>query len=982
MDNEPRRYVFQANVIDANLFALNISDDDPNYHASFLVNANMEGNSLDEFNGELKLLNSLFAKSDKQIQVYDLDLFIQNSKDLNEIIIQSDILDATIAGKYKLSVLHHSIINYLADFIPALINKKYVLEESEENTQININADFKRTDPFFNFFYPEYMISTDTKLQATFMSENEGFLRIDVLAPELKIKNNLWKGFVFNLQSEDSVIITTIGSRVFNFNKRITFENFTVKSTVNNNNISFSTHWLNWDSTLYKGTILGNFSILNNGEELRRYRVDLDSSSITISDSVWYLNTCMIALDSTGIEIDNVQLTHDEQHILVYGKLTDIPGDSLHFSFRDFNLANLNFFTKKRDFVFGGSINGKGNMSGVKENPLFFSSLTIDDLMINREILGNCFINSVWDNDKQSLNIEATTLLDDLTTFRFSGDYFPNDMGKMDFIISLNKLRTNIFSPFLKGIFSNIEGVTTGDLQLTGVRGKPYLAGKLTLQKNAFTVDYLKTRYNFTSEIDISNNNFIFNNVELSDRDGNSAVLNGVIRTEYLKNISLNLGINTKNLLCLDTRETDNSHFYGIAYATGFIKITGEASSLRFDIDAETGKDTRFFIPLNGDSEVSEFNYIRFLRSDTSVIKSVKSEPEYNVDLTGIQMNFNLNITPDAEVQIIFDPTMGDIIKANGIGEMKMLINTLGTFKFVGEYTIEKGEYLFTLQDVINKRLKIEKGSNLRWTGDPVNAQVDITAVYRTKASLTDLYGSSENASESDIYKGRVTVDCRIYLTGLLTSPTIKYDLYLPYADEDTRNRVNSRISTEEDVSKQFLSLLVLSRFLPDRQLANNEGSNSSISGVGVNASELLSNQLSNWLSQISNDFDIGVNYRPGSEITDREVEVALSTQLLNDQLSINGSVDMKTNATAKNTNKIVGDFDVDYKINKKGNVRLHAYNRSNDDLLTNYSPYTQGFGVIFMEEFNSFGNLMNRYWAALTRKNKKKPAKQISDGE
>lgn len=979
MGSEPRRYNFKANVIDANLMALNISDADANYHVSFLVKANVEGNTLDELNGEVTLLNSLFSKTDKQIQVYDLDLIIQNTEELNEIIMQSDILDANISGKYKLSALHRNITSYLAQFVPALVQEKNIKAEQNENIQLNLNLDFKSTKPFFDFFFPDYYISPDSKLKASYLPNEGGYLKFDIIVPELKVKKNRWLGFVCNLQSEDSVISAFIGSRVFDFNQRIELENFTMETSACDDNMKFSTRWLNWDSTLYKGSVLGNVYILSDDKGSKKYRVELDPSSITISDSVWYLNKCMFAFDSTGIEIENVQFVHDQQFITANGKLTDVPGDSLHFAFKDFNLANINFFTKQKDFEFGGTINGTGNMSGLKKNPLFFSALTIDDLIVNGESLGNCYINSVWNNRKQSLNVNAYALRGELTTMKFSGDYFPGEMGKMDFKISLNKLRTNIFNPFLTGIFSNMRGLATGNLQLTGIKGKPTLSGKLILQKNAFTIDYLKTRYNFTTDIEISNNNFIFNNVELFDREGNSAVLNGMIRTEYLKNMSLNLSINTKNLLCLDTRETDNNQFYGIAYATGLIRINGEPASLRFDIEAETGENTRFFIPLNGESEVSEFNYINFIRTDTSETASEKPETEYKVDLTGLQMNFSLNVTPDAEVQIIFDPKMGDIIKANGSGEMKMSINTLGTFEMVGEYAIEKGEYLFTLQDVINKRLKIEKGSNLRWTGDPLNAQVNITAVYRTKASLTDLFGTSESES----YQGRVTVDCRIYLTGLLMSPSVKYDLYLPYSEESTRNKVKSRINTEEAVSKQFLSLMVLNRFMPEQSLIAGQDestSGSNMAGVNANASELLSNQLSNWLSQISNDFDIGVNYRPGSEITDREVEVALSTQLLNDRLSINGSVDMKTNATAKNTNKIVGDFDVDYKINKKGKLRLRAFNRSNDDLLTDYSPYTQGVGVFYMEEFNSFEDLMARYWATLSRKKKKNQEEKKSD--
>ncbi|MGD2034019.1 MAG: translocation/assembly module TamB domain-containing protein, partial [Bacteroidales bacterium] len=974
MGARPRQYVFQANVIDANLFALNISEADPNYHASFLAKANMEGNNMDELNGEVKLLNSLFSKAASQIQVYDLEMIIQNTQELNEIILRSDIVDASVSGNYKLSTLHLSIIDYLSGFFPSLISQRYPAEKLTGNDQININLDFKRTGPFFSFFFPDYSVSPDANLKVTFMTESPGYLKLDMFAPELKFRKNTMKGFVFNVRSEDTILYSTIGSRAFNFNKRIDLENFTMESTVQDDNVQFSTRWLNWDSTLYKGVLSGNVLLAKENRDFTSYRIDLNPSSITISDSVWNLERCMIAYDSTGIDIDNVKLKHGEQYIIADGKLSDQPGDSLHFSFRDFDLANLNFFTKRKDFEFGGNINGNGNMSGFKKNPLFFSSLTIDNLIINGEFLGQCTINSLWNNKRQSLNVDAVAMNGEHITVKLTGDYYPAEMGKMDFKISLDKFRTSIFNPFLAGTFSGIRGMATGDLQLTGVGGKPSLSGRLILEKNAITIDYLNTRYNFTTDMEISNNNILFNNVEFLDKEGNNAVLNGMIRTEYLKDLSLNLSIKTNNLLCLDTRAADNDQFYGVAYATGLIRINGKPASLRFDIEAETGKNTRFFIPLNGDSEVSEFNYINFVRNtDTTDTETEQPESEYKVDLSGIQMNFDLDVTPDAEVQIIFDPQMGDIIKANGSGEMKMSINTLGSFELVGEYAIEKGDYLFTLQDVINKRLKIEQGSNLRWTGDPLNAEVDITAVYRTKASLSDLFGNGE----SENYQGRVTVDCRIYISGLLMSPKIRYDLYLPYAEESTRNRVNSRINTEEDVSKQFLSLMVLNRFMPDQQFGGQEEPASTSNIAGVNASELLSNQLSNWLSQISNDFDIGVNYRPGSEITDREVEVALSTQLLNDRLSINGSVDMKTNAAAENTNKIVGDFDVDYKINKKGKVRLRAYNRSNDDLLTDYSPYTQGVGVFYMEEFNSFGDLMKRYWATLTGKKKKKTGEQ-----
>ena len=174
-------------------------------------------------------------------------------------------------------------------------------------------------------------------------------------------------------------------------------------------------------------------------------------------------------------------------------------------------------------------------------------------------------------------------------------------------------------------------------------------------------------------------------------------------------------------------------------------------------------------------------------------------------------------------------------------------------------------------------------------------------------------------------------------------------------------------------MSKQFLSLIVINSFLPNTNWVpptSQSITSSYAPAVGVTTSELLSNQLSNWLSQISNDFDIGFRYRPGDEISSDEVEVALSTQLLNDRVSINGNVDMGGETSTKTSN-IVGDFTVDVKINKSGKLRVKAFTRANEELLYEWSPYTQGVGLFYREEFDHFDQLMQGYWNKIFKRNR-----------
>lgn len=124
---------------------------------------------------------------------------------------------------------------------------------------------------------------------------------------------------------------------------------------------------------------------------------------------------------------------------------------------------------------------------------------------------------------------------------------------------------------------------------------------------------------------------------------------------------------------------------------------------------------------------------------NTSKLNQNDLSEEYKIDLSGIRMNCDLEITPESEIQIIFDSKIGDVLKAKGNGNLKLEIDTKGDFKIFGDYTIQNGSYLFTLQNVINKKFDLSNGGNIKWAGDPYNATVNINAVYNVKTTLYDL---------------------------------------------------------------------------------------------------------------------------------------------------------------------------------------------------------------------------------------------------
>jgi hypothetical protein len=317
-------------------------------------------------------------------------------------------------------------------------------------------------------------------------------------------------------------------------------------------------------------------------------------------------------------------------------------------------------------------------------------------------------------------------------------------------------------------------------------------------------------------------------------------------------------------------------------------------------------------------------------------------------------MNFQLDITPDAQFRIIFDEVVGDEISGRGRGAIRMEINNLNTFNMYGTVEVDQGRYLFTLKNLINKEFEVKPGGTITWFGDPLAADINLDAIYKVNTSLYDLF-----PEESEQLRQRIPVHLNMLLTGKLMSPLIGFDITLPTSDDLTRARLAGTLNNEQEVNRQAFSLLVLRRFISPPDIAK---TNTSL-GLAENSTELITSQLSNWLSQISDDFDIGVNYSPGDQISSDELAIALSTQLFNDRLLLSGNFGVQQAPTAagtENSSNLIGDIRIEYKVTPKGKIRLIVYNQSNEfDLVRNrQNNYTQGMGIVYQEEFDSLYEL------------------------
>jgi hypothetical protein len=300
--------------------------------------------------------------------------------------------------------------------------------------------------------------------------------------------------------------------------------------------------------------------------------------------------------------------------------------------------------------------------------------------------------------------------------------------------------------------------------------------------------------------------------------------------------------------------------------------------------------------------------------------------------------------TPEVQTFIEIDKASGNVLSGQGNGNIELDI-TSDVFDIKGDYTITNGNYKFVALGLAARDFTIQDGGTLKFSGDIMNTTLDIDALYRTKTSLSTLI------SDTTSVNSRKTVECGIRITDKLTNPRLGFSINIPDIDPTIKAKVENALSTEDKIQKQFLSLIISNSFLPDEQsgIVNNS------SVLYNNMTEVLSNQLNNILEKLNIPVDLGLNYMPnerGNDIFD----VAVSTHLFNNRVLVNGNLGNRQYKTSGTNSDVVGDLDIEIKLNRSGAFRLNLFSHSADQY-SNYLDNSQrnGIGLAFQREFTKF---------------------------
>ena len=963
LSNVDSRYDFHINVENADLNKLKILKDSVSVFKGDVV-VQATGNNIENFQGNV-YINKTSYKNAKETYNFD-DFTINSAFDQNKIrtitVNSPDIVEGEIIGKFEFNQLENLVKNSLGslytNFKPHKVKKGQFLK-----------FNFSIYNKIIEIFFPEISIGTNTIVKGNMNSDNQEF-KLNFNSPQIIASANTFDNISVSVDNKNPLYnayieLDSIKTKYYTI-RDFSLINVTMKDT------------LYFRSEFKGGKNAEDYYNLNLYHTINKDNnnvVGISKSEVKFKDYLWYLNENetpdnQIVFDKSfkNFNIDNIILSHENQSISLAGIFKDTSFKDLKLSFKD---VDLNQITPTNDkLILEGNINGEVSFKQNKNVYQPTASIVIDNLNVNKTDLGILNFDIEGDENLEKFTINSNLENKYLESFNADGSFqVINKETILDLKLKFDKFNIATLNSLGGEVLANIRGSGSGNAVIEGNLKKPAINGRLFLDKGGVTIPYLNVDYGLSTNtiIDLTDERFLFRNNTLTDtKYGTKGNLNGYIEHNNFGDWKLDLAVNSKRLLALDTKDSEDAAYYGTAFIDGTATIKGPTNSLFIKVDAKSEKGTAVKIPINNAESVSDNIFLHFVTEKEKYnLKNgiIDNTRNYN----GLELEFDFDITPDAEVEVILDRNTGHGMKGKGFGSLLFKINTLGKFNMWGDYQAYEGTYNFRYGGLIDKKFEVKKGGSITWEGNPMRAQLNLEAVYKTSANPAVLL---ENSS----FNTKVPVEVIIGVRGDLTSPEPDFNIEFPTVSTVLKSEIQYKLNDKDVRQTQALYLLSSGAFLSPEGVSQSDFSGSLF--------ETASSILGGIIQSDDDKFKVGLNFIGADRRVGKETDgrfVATISSKINDRVTINGKLGVPFGGI--NQSAVVGDVEVLFRVNEDGTLNLRLFNKENDiNYVGQGIGYTQGLGVSYAVDFDSFKEFVNKIFKNLKFDKVTTPASEDQD--
>lgn len=982
----------KANVIQihvkldtANLKELNLTPESIYLKSDIYLKT--KGLEIDSIIGEASLFNTKVVYQNRSLSVDSMKLLSFHEARNRTLSFVSNRVELVATGSFNYKTVYNDILRLVEEYKLGFQNDSLALAKyysdkiklpKSERYKIDLKVLFKNFAPILELVYPDLKISRNTTLEGSFSGGYTSMLSLNSSIDSVWYKNHVFYNNFIELNTSKISDSTQVLAMAFMSSEKQEIEgvaqtkNLVLDALWDNRTIDFQTGIEQFDlenEIFLKGQVIF---------QPHQTAINISPSFIKVLDEKWnFSENGSILIADSSYYFKNIALLNQAQQIRLDGSISKREEDTLALIIENTKLESFNTLIDRNLY---GTINASGHLQRFYNEAILQSKLQIDDLRLDDFLIGNVTGGTQWINQSEKMKVNFDIIREKKKIVSIAGFVVPKDStNQLDLIGKFNDASLRIAEPFLSFLFTDMDGTASGSISIKGRLNYPILEGEGLIENGGLKLNYLNTFYNIAGKLIFTENSISMKNVELKDYYGNTGSMSGGIFHDGFTNFVLDLHGTANKLMLLNTTSKDNSLYYGTAFATGRFEILGSVKNLQITANARSEKGTKMFIPVSeSTSEVVQEDFINFVSHQSKGEKDL--EEKQDIDLSGIKMDFDLELTPDAVCEIIFDIKTGDIIRARGNGKIKLQIDTNGEFFMFGNYEIEEGGYNFTLYNIINKEFQVKSGSTVNWYGDPYAGILDLSASYLQMASLAPLlYQLDSTQLRIPEIRRRYPSTVELNLKGPLLSPEISFGVDVkdyPQQVTDPQGSIislgtemqafkNRLQSDEQELNRQVFSLIILKRFSSSDLFSGQSGS------LGSSVSEFLSNQLSYWITQFDENLEIDLDVDLSTMDSDalNTFQLRLSYSLLGGRLRVSrdGGITSATQNEGDQTRALVGDWTLEYLLTSDGKFRAKMYNRTNYNSLNNNTTNnsgtstTTGLSLMYVESFDQISEIWRK---------------------
>ncbi len=938
-----------------------------------------KGLQLDSLFGEIVLHDAEIIYHDQSLSIDSISVKSFLTEDKRNLQLKSSFADVDIKGNFYYSTLFQDINRLVHEFQLNVRNDPNELAtyyanklKSDQDYKVDFSIDLYNINPILTLVKLDVSLASKTHLEGNF---SNGFTSLLQTYAKIDTLTYQGKNFIDNeiefsgskIRDSTSVLaMLTIDSKRQEITKAFIGKNLFSEAIWNKDHIDLSLDF-DQDGTTNFARIQSEIDFLTDST-----RIKILPTQFQLLDKKWLISQQnFIHQKNMEWKIKNLKLFNGDESLSLDGFISEDPEQSLTLSLTNLNLNILNSISASK---FGGIVNGKIEVRDAYREIFLQNNVTIKDLTVDKFLVGDVIGTNEWNREKDRFDINFIIDRAGKKTLSLNGYYNQKEKEPLHVTAKLEETNIKLIEPFLKGIFSQMDGELSGQYEITGTFSQPLIEGEGKIDGGKIMIDYLKTLYTFQGTLGITPNKIIFKDFNLQDGQRNGGYLDGYLTHRNFSKFRIVLDANFTNFQVLNTTSKDNSLFYGQAYSTGKLNMFGPLSNMKISATARTSKNTRIYIPISGSSAVEKSEFITFVNFSDTIQHKMADNKKISTrsnDPTGIVLDLNLDITPDAYTEIIFDIKAGDIIRGYGNGDISLKIDTKGEFNMFGLYEFEQGNYNFTLYNILNKEFNITKGSRISWSGDPYAGVLNLTASYRQMASLSPILpNQNEDIIATPQARRKYPVEVLLKLEGAMLSPQISFDIDAKNLPDNVTTDKGETIQPnfafrafkakldDQELERQVFSLIILRRFSPPDAFSTSGSLSNSVS-------ELLSNQLSYWLTQVDQNLEIDIDLGSLDQEAFNTFQLRLSYSFLNGRLRVtrDGSFNNQYNGGSE-VASLIGDWTVDYILTPDGKFKVKMYSRSNYNQISSsvgtQTAITTGVSLLHTQNFNQLKDLIS----------------------